>query len=258
MRAAIFFFLVSFAALAQSDTAHFEVASVKPADPAARIGNLMQGGPGTADPGRFRGTNVMLSRIVLDAFGIRTDQLIAPDWIGSTQLRFDIAANVPAGANKEQLGLMLQNLLIERFHLAFHRTQKEFPVYTLVIGPKGPKLKPAAPQSTASGMRIMASCQGDRLIANGRNAAGVAQALQSAVGERVVDKTGLTGTYDVELYFGIDRSGGGGVMNCESKDLDAPIVFEAVQQQLGLKLEKSKTELEVIVVDHLDKEPTEN
>jgi uncharacterized protein (TIGR03435 family) len=257
MRAAIIFCLASCAALAQSDLSHFEVASVKPADPNARIGNLIKGGPGTADPERLTGTNVMLSRVVIEAFGIESDQLEGPDWFKSTQLRFEIAANVPAGATREQFRQMLQNLLIERFHLVFHRTQKDFPVYTLVIGPNGPKLKPAVAQSPP-GIRIMASCQGDRLTANGRDAAGVAQALRSAVGARVVDKTGLTGTYDVELYFGIDRSDGDGMMNCRGKSLDAPLVFEAVQKQLGLKLEKGTGRFEVLVVDHIDKAPAEN
>jgi len=231
---------------------------VKRSDPGGRFGNLMRGGPGTDDPERFTGTNAILSLIVLNAFGVQNDQLNIPEWAKSNDMRFDIAAKVPAGATKEQLKEMLQNLLEERFHLAYHRTQKEFPVYSLVVAPNGPKLKAAVPQSTPQGMGIMASCGGDRLKAPGRNAAGVAQALQSAVGARVVDKTGLTGTYDVELYFGVDRSVGGGIMNCEGKSLDAPGVFEAVQQQLGLKLEKGSTLLEVIVVDHLDKTPVEN
>ncbi len=246
-------------ATAQVENPRFDVVSVRPAAPGARIGNLMQGGPGTPDPSRFTGTNVMLSTILLNAFGIRSDQLNAPGWVSSPGLRFDIAATVPAGATKDQLGTMLQNMLIDRFHLAYHRMPKEFPVYTLTVAPNGPKLKPAAPQTRPTpGMRIMASCEGDRMTANGRDAAGIAQALQSAVGARVVDKTSLTGTYDIELYFGVDRSLCGGPMNCTGKSLDAPPVFEAVQKQLGLKLEKGSAMFDAIVIEHLDKMPVED
>ncbi len=259
MRALSLLLIAGLTAAAQEENPRFEVVSVRPAAPGVRIGNLLQGGPGTPDPARFTGTNVMFSTLVLRAFGIQNDQLNAPDWINSTDLRFDIGATVPAGATKEQLGVMLQNMLIDRFHLVYHRTQKEFPVYSLVVGPNGPKLRAAAPQSRPMpGMRIMASCQGDRMTANGRDSAGIAQALQSAVGARVVDKTGLSGTYDIELYFGVDRSLGGGPMNCTGKSLDAPPVLEAVQKQLGLKLEKGSAMLDVIVIEHLDKAPVEN
>lgn len=257
MRACAVFLLCCLCAFAQSAADRFEVASIRPSAPGGRIGNVLQGGPGTPDPTRYTGTNVMLSRLLLEAFGIQNDQLNAPEWTSSTELRFDLAATVPPSATKEQLPVMLQNLLIDRFHLSFHRTQKQFPVYDLVIAPGGSKLKAAAPQSGGAGVRIMASCEGDRMTVKGRDAAGVAQALQSAAGARVVDKTGLTGTYDFELYFGVDRSTGH-LMNCEGKFLDAPNVVEAVQKQLGLKLEKGSGIFDVIVVDHLDRAPVEN
>jgi uncharacterized protein (TIGR03435 family) len=219
----------------------FEVALVKLAAPGQNIGNIYQGGPGTADPGRFMASNVALQGLLMHAFGVKTDQISSPDW--TRMVRLDIAAKVPEGTTKEQLNLMLQNLLAERFHLAYHTLKKEFLAYHLTVAKNGPKLKPSGLASSGPGMRINASCQGDHLTANGRDAAGVAQALESAVGARVVDKTGLTGTYDVELYFGIDRSGGGGVMNCQGVALDAPTALEAIEKQLGLKLEKTSAML---------------
>ena len=121
----------------------------------------------------------MLSRLLLEALGIQNDQLNAPEWTSSTELRFDLAATMPRGATKDQLHLLLQNVMIDRFHLSFHRTQKQFPVYDMVIAPGGPKLKPAAPQAGGAGVRIMAPCEGDRMTAEGRDATGVAQALES-------------------------------------------------------------------------------
>jgi uncharacterized protein (TIGR03435 family) len=254
MRSAIagFFFLVQ-AGAAQTN---FEVASVKLSAPGQNRGNLFQGGPGTPDPGRFTVTNGVLMTVLSRAFGVQFDQLSAPDWVGA--VRIDIAATVPAGTTKDQLNLMLQNLLTERFHMTYHTGKREFPVYNLTVGKNGPKLKASAGEPAGPGVRINASCQGDHMLANGRDAAGVAQALQSAVGARVVDQTGLTGRYDFDLYFGVDRSGRTTVMNCKDIPLDAPGVFEAVDKQLGLKLEKNSAMLDLVVIDQLDKAPTDN
>jgi uncharacterized protein (TIGR03435 family) len=234
----------------------FEVVSVKLAAPGQNMGNLYQGGPGSTDPGRFTATNVVLGGLLMRAFGVQADQLTRPDWVNA--VRLDIAATVPAGAAKDQLNLMLQNLLAERFHMTYHTGKKEFPAYNLTVAKDGPRLKPSEGKSTGVGMRINASCTGDHLIVKNRDAAGVAQALQSAAGARVVDKTGLTGTYDFDLYFGVDHSGPNSLMRCNDAPLDAPGVFEAVENQLGLKLEKTSAMLEVIVIDHLDRTPTDN
>ena len=232
----------------------FEVASLKPADPGARMGNLFQGGPGTPDPTRLTVTNAVLQGIITRAFGVRFDQISGPDWMN--QERFDISATVPPGTTKEQANTMLLTLLVERFHLSYHTVQKEFPVYDLTVARSGPKLKESAPAGGPQGTRVMATCEGSRLTSKGRDAAGVAQVLESAVGGRVVDKTGLTGTYDIELYYTpqqIPR-----VMNCDGKNTDAPVVFEAVQQQLGLKLDKTSAMLKVVVIDRMDRMPREN
>jgi len=231
----------------------FEVASVKPGDPNPRIGNLIRGGPGTTDPIRFTTTNANLRLILTRAFGVEFDQISGPDWMGTQ--RFDIEARVPAGATKEQMEEMLRNLLVERFHLTYHAIKKEFPVYELTVGSRGSKLKEAAPEGPPS-MGTMATCQGSRLTAKDRDAAGVAQSLRSAVGARVVDKTGLAGRYDVELYYTPDPMPS--QMNCADKPADAPRVMEAVQQQLGLRLEKKSAMLDVFVIDHIDMVPTEN
>src|ERR1700733_6939459 len=77
----------------------FEVASVKLAAPGQNMGNLYQGGPGTADPGRFTVTNAVLETVLMRAFGIQRDQLTSPDWVNT--VRLDIAATVPAGATKD-------------------------------------------------------------------------------------------------------------------------------------------------------------
>ncbi len=253
MRTAIVtFLLAAAAAFGQS----FEVASVRLSAPDQRFANQYQGGPGTADPTRFSATNASLTGFIDRAFGVRFDQLTAPQFADSVYV--DVVATVPAGTSQEQLNLMLQHLLAERFHMTYHSGKKDFPAYILTAGKNGSKLKPSAGEPPGFPTRVMASCKGDHLTANHKDSAGLAQALQSAAGARVIDNTGLTGFYDLDLYYGVDRSLGGGPMNCKDVPLDAPNVFEAVDKQLGLKLEKTTVTLDVFIIDHLDKAPVEN
>jgi uncharacterized protein (TIGR03435 family) len=124
----------------------FEVASVKPSAHGPGSDGVCRGGPGYGDPALFICRYVELKRIIRIAFGLRPFQVAAPDW--TQDERFDIQARVPSGATKEQFKAMLQNLLIERFHLAFHRELREMTIYELLVAEGGPKLKEA--QDTAA------------------------------------------------------------------------------------------------------------
>jgi uncharacterized protein (TIGR03435 family) len=131
------------AALAQTaeTSPTFEVASVKPAAPITgnRIMVMMRGGPGSPDPGQITYTNVTVKNVLMNAYGVKGFQLSGPGWLDSE--RFDIVAKVPRGATKEQFMVMLQNLLAERFKLTLHREKKDLPMYALVVGKNGPKMK---------------------------------------------------------------------------------------------------------------------
>jgi uncharacterized protein (TIGR03435 family) len=278
----------------------FEVASVRVADPKPprtpmpAAGDI-QGGPGTADPTRISYTWVQVRRLLMAAFALPLDQISGSDWVMGQDARFDIVANVPAGATKEQAGEMLLNLLKDRFHLAYHREKKDFDMYTLVVAKGGPKLKDAAPAEgplpppPAPGTpRQRAPLDRDgfpQLPAGRTNFQGVGnngvarftfrmstpQALLTTIGpslgsSRSVDKTGLTGKYDFTLEFsqaglpGPLGRGPAAVPPEAANDTSdpAPDLFNAIEKQLGLKLEKSKTQLDVVVIDHMDKTPTEN
>ena len=121
----------------------FEVASIKPSAPPAGRGVFMpggRGGPGSNDPGRVTYNLTSLRDLLVNAYGIKHNQISGePDWL-DTQ-RFYIVAKVPEGATKEQVKIMLQNLLADRFKLAVHRETKEMPMYALAVAGKGPKLK---------------------------------------------------------------------------------------------------------------------
>ena len=281
------------AALGQTPLS-FEVASVRAAGtkppytpiPAAGV---ITGGPGTSDPTRMTFTWIQVRRLLMEAFKVPIDQISGNDWVMGQDARFDITANVPAGVTKDQANEMLLNLLTERFHLKYHREKKDFDMWTLTVAKGGPKLKDAevpngpAPEPPQPGTRAVAApldrdgfpqLPAGRPNAQGRGANGVmyftfrmstAQSLlnmlQFQLGGRSIDKTGLTSQYDFTLEFsqaGLPGIMGRGGVGPDVATDPAPDLFSALEKQLGLRLEKTKTPLEVIVVDHMDKEPTEN
>jgi uncharacterized protein (TIGR03435 family) len=275
----------------------FEVASVRVADqkpprsPMPAAGD-MKGGPGTDDPTRINYTWVPARRLLMTAFGVPQDQISGSDWVMGQDARFDIVANVPEGATKDQANEMLLNLLKERFHLTFHREKKDFDVYALVVAKGGPKLKDAEPAEgppppLPSGRPVLdrdgfPQLPAGRTFAQSAGSNGVnratfrmstPQGLLGMVGfdlgnARTVDKTGLTGKYDFTLEYaqaGLPGLMGRGGLKAappgaavDTAGDPAPDLFSALEKQLGLKLEKSKTQLDVVVIDHMDKTPTEN
>lgn len=273
----------------------FEVASVHPSAPGGPISfGVWRGGPGTADPGRIVYSRVPLQSILLNAFELPLDQLTGPGWIASEP--FDIAANVPGGATKAQTDVMLQNLLIERFHLTFHRLGKEFPAYELRVAKGGLKLKESASagaslEAPPESYRITAAKDGFPTLPPGvrqgvLKVAGRTRArfrdysltefaqwlrpklgtlvpgpgVDSAITEpaRITDKTGLTGKYDFTLeYAGAGMAAEALPPEARDKlDLNGPSIFTALEKQLGLTLQKTNVKLDVLVIDHIDRVPT--
>src|ERR1017187_4193796 len=124
----------------------FDVASIKPSDPAASFMRI-SGGPGTKDPELFTCENCSLISLLTRAYDVQRYQVSAPDWAQNT--KFVVSAKVPAGATQEQFDLMMQNMLAERFNLAIHRAEKQMKSYDLVIAKGGPKLKRSADEPPA-------------------------------------------------------------------------------------------------------------
>jgi uncharacterized protein (TIGR03435 family) len=182
---------------------------------------------------------------------------------------------MPEGVTREQFKLMLQNLLADRFHLSLHHETKNFQAYELVPDKSGSKLKesvedsgaPPEPSSPAfrqlspqarsavlAGMTLNMSTQ--VLIAGRmRSTEWLAEVLGNELGIPVVDKTGLTGKYDYYLEFAPPRRPPG-VPPDDNNPL--PSIFNAVQEQLGLKLDEKKLPFDVLVIDRIEKIPTEN
>ncbi len=267
----------------------FEVASIKPAAPQAmrRLQGSVDGGPGTPDPGRIRFTDVSLRVLILHAYNVQSFQVSGPSWMDSQG--FDVIAKVPDGATREDARMMLQNLLVDRFKLKLHKESKEGAIYELVAAKGGIKLKEAAqtaePAETAPGpsprgkdglLRTPHGQLGIQGTLNGRmhmqgdavTMARLTDILGMVLGRTVIDKTGLTGAYDIALDFSPEgmgpgpkgpAAGGGNPAEAPRDSNDSgPTLFTALQSQLGLKLESRKGPVERLVVDSVEKMPTRN
>jgi uncharacterized protein (TIGR03435 family) len=251
----------------------FEVVSIKPSAVLANglYGNYRNaGGPGTSDPGRMIRENFDIRSLILMAYDLPRYRLVAPDWL--FDIRFDVTAIVPAGTTKEQFLAMQQNLLATRLGLVVHREKKEMTVYELVTAKGGSKLRaavaPAEPadappvfdglKKDAEGFPVLIPGQtmyvstGDRVALQGAGETmeHFASTLAGHLSAPVVDATGLTGKYDFTLKWapGIPRPEDDPGLSLES----------ALQQQLGLALKKTRGQVEVLVVDRVNRTATEN
>lgn len=261
--------LFAIGAPGQSGPPVFEAASVKPAPPGK--GNVIQRSLG-GDAGRINYSNVTLKLLIARAYQVKDFQVTGPDWLDSEG--YDVMAIIPDKTPKEQVPIMLQKLLADRFKLAVHIEKRELPVYALALGKNGPKLKEAEPPPGA--LRMMFGPKGMQLQGNITLDA-LTNALSNLMNHPVIDATGLKGAYDVSLEFTPDESsmnprmsgkmaaihaGPAGDGKSPSDGLEensqAPSIFSAVQESLGLKLEGRKAPLDIVIVDHAEKTPTEN
>lgn len=259
--------LAAAGALAQTapEKLEFEVASVKPAAPyePGRGWSMARGGPGSNDPTRITYTNLSLHNLLMNAYEMRPYQVLGPVWM--TSQNYDVIAKVPEGTTKEQARVMMQNLLIERFKLVLHKEQKETPVFELVVAKNGPKLKefvpdPNTPGGGRGGMRVSFRSSMHTVEGKGLSMSQLVAAIGQG-GRPVIDKTGLTGYYDIHFEYAPDPGAGPVMVNgtpAPPAEPGAPPLANALQQQLGLKLESARARIEYLVIEKADKTPVEN
>jgi len=244
----------------------FEVASVKPNPPTATGGGMHGcfGGPGTSDPGLYRCMQATVSLMAFQAYGLKLYQ-IGPDYYAD-KTEFNVTAKVPPGATAEQVKVMLQNLLAERFKLAFHYQKKEMAAYDLVAGKGGSKLTQPPPVTEPAPSAAGSPVQKATKIARGGGLINwdthdwsmdtLVMRIGQQIGRPVFDATGLTGKYDFTLSFANPTLT---AATAGTPDSDAgPTVFEALEKQLGLKLEPKKAMIDVFIIDHAEKTPVDN
>jgi uncharacterized protein (TIGR03435 family) len=241
--------LLSFAVLAaDAQTPAFEVASIKPNRSAEGMSSIR------ASVGRVSMQNVSLKKVMLNAYDIPDDReymIDGPGWL--TTEHFDIEATFPADTKEPQVRRMIQTLLAERFKLALHRETRQMPVYSLVVAKNGPKI-----HTVEDGQARTSSGPG-RLEATKITMQKLADLLGRGAGAPVIDATGLQGVFNFTLEWSPDEAPGMATTDGGSAGGTAgPSLFTALQEQLGLKLEGAKGPVEILIVDQIEKAPTEN
>ena len=216
----------------------FEVASIK----------LNSSGDGGESVNTTSGTltmrNVPLRSIIQDAYNLKRYSLIGPDWLDNQ--RFDITAKVGEKVKYEEMRVMLQTLLAERFQLKAHREQKEMSAYALLPAKSGFKLKPA--EGEGSGTSSSSNAGKTKTTFKHVSMTRLADFLSSRVDHPVIDQTGILEAYDFTLEWSRDQI---------AEDA-GPSIFTALSEQVGLRLEARKLPVSILVVDSIEKMPTEN
>jgi uncharacterized protein (TIGR03435 family) len=263
----------------------FEAASIKPASPSAPAFGC-RGGPGTSDPVTWKCESVPLNFLITYGYGFAPYQF--PRHHSCCEDRFDVSARVPPDATKDQFRRMVQSLLTRRFGFAFHYDLKETAAYELTVADKGLKMKKSAPAAASvdqdpfdtpeytvgkdgypafppgvagyAGMNNRHRWTGFSL-----SMPEIARTLSFYLGGPVIDATGLSGRFDIDLKWATDVAlalelAGRREEAAEVPDLGTPgpPLIRAVQDQLGLKLTSTKGPGDIVVIDHIERVPTDN
>ncbi len=214
----------------------------------------------SVDPGRMKIINSTLKFCVEMAWNVKDFQVSGGNgWMDADRYDIDAVAANPFG--QEELRKMLRALLADRFGLVVHSEMQDKPSYVLVAGRNGPKLPPPIDDRSVLFSR---TASGDRtLTATSISMARFADALSTALGSIVVDRTGIEGKYDVSFQWTPDSSeprmskSGEPLPPVPADVVPGPSIFTALQEKLGLKLEARKVPVEVIVIERASR-PSEN
>ncbi len=222
----------------------FEVASIKP-----NVSNQRSSSTRTLPGGELIMENETLKEIVLMAYNVRDFTFSGPAWLDT--VKFDIMAKAPSPVTRDERRVLMQSLLAERFKLVVHRETKTLSAYELVLSKGGLKVKPVEPGfgGANSGRKVGKSVLDAKKISMAR----FADLLGDRLGRPVVDKTEVKGVFDIKLEWLLDDSA--------SSDADfsaGATIFTALQEQLGLRLVAQKLPVDIVVVDHVERVPTEN
>jgi uncharacterized protein (TIGR03435 family) len=224
----------------------------------------MNGGPGTSDPERITWWDVNVRGLIGYALDVPSGRISGPAWLGS---EYDITAQLPARATDRQLRQMLADLLADRFGLVFHRVPKEMTVYELTVASGGPKFGPS-PETPTEGvpMPFRASFEDGVMHMTFHRSSifflinRLTSVLQGGGDSMtpVADKTGLTGNFDFKLDLLMAPSSEPTGAPEPQPYVDPKAASAALEKQLGLTLRPIRQNVDFIVVDRLNKTPTDN
>jgi uncharacterized protein (TIGR03435 family) len=232
----------------------FEVATIKPNDSGV-VGMQVL----TLKGRTFTTVNSSLADLMMFAYSVQMKQITgAPEWVERD--RYDIAAtpDTEGKPNADQVRVMIRKLLAERFGLKFHHETRDLSAFLLTVGKGGATLKEAQPNGPLHGIGMQTAKDGQVMLVRNAPIAAFTSFLQSMVLDRpVVDQTGLRGRYDFTVTFTPDDSQFHGHPPAAPEMAQgveaAPNLFEAMQQQLGLRLTAERTMVDVLAIDHVQK-----
>jgi uncharacterized protein (TIGR03435 family) len=238
IRCLVFAIVAAASAQQPSEKIQFEVVSIKPGDPTDGSSSAR------STPGGMQMRNTTLTNLIRGAYGLNEFQLSGgPKWADSA--KFHVDAKLPAGAKREDMQLMMRNMLADRFNLEFHRETRTLPEYALLVAKGGIKIPALGPDDP----KQQGTSQGPRSIqVNGFELSTLARMLISVVGAPVIDRTELKGYYKIKLQHQPFQGA--------APDDEMPTIFAALAQ-IGLRLEPIKGPVEVLVIDRAEM-PSEN
>jgi uncharacterized protein (TIGR03435 family) len=270
----------------------FEVAVIKPSLPMAQAVPLLREGKlkvgMNVDKARVDMGFVTIADLIVEAYKVKPHQISGPDWLSME--RFDVQAKLPDGATEDQVPQMLRTLLAERFGMKAHTESRERSAYALVVGKNGAKLQPSTlppDPEPAKGLTTLTPSAGGTVTSSGGPAgptrmtmgpngvqmvmlkakiSAFADMLTSILGKPLVDRTGLTGYYQIALDIpqedlqNVARAlgmGGPAAAAGVPTDPGGSSMFQALEQ-FGLRLDSRKEQIDTLIVDHIEKMPTAN
>ncbi len=233
---------------------NFTVSSVKP----------NSSGKGGGEPffstahGTLTIRNLPLDGIIAAAYGAAGYQISGPKWLH--QERFDITGKSDnATAGEDEMRPLLQRLLAERFHLKLHRESRELPAYVLTVAKNGPKLEAAVDDGADLSFKKANKTGGKNIVAERLTMPQFAEILSHRLSHPVQDKTGLSGAFRVRLEWAPEnKTPKPGKPDKAKPAPDSPSIFTALKDQMGLRLDSHKAQVEFLVIDHVDRVPIAN
>jgi uncharacterized protein (TIGR03435 family) len=245
-------------AFAPTGSLKFEVASIKPTQPGAEQGGLHPAPGGR----RYVGSNWVLRNYLSVAYQVKPEQIRGgPGWIDTKS--YDLNAEAAQASSFQDLHIMLQNLLTERFKLQFHRETKEMSAYVMTLDKGGPKNLKVHPNASGGDVNLNETAEQPLhqiWTARCGSMDYFAFALSRIFERPLINRTGLQGCFDFQLRFTDELPSGmkeGQIVNGTPIDTYGPTIYQALPQQLGLKLEEQKAPVETMVIDHAER-PTED
>jgi uncharacterized protein (TIGR03435 family) len=228
----------------------FDVATINPSGGTSIKGLTLQGRHLVVNNGS-------LNDLVTFAYSVQVKQVVnGPGWMDSDRYDIDAIPDLPGTPNMEQARNMVRKLLADRFKLTLHHEKRDLSAYVLTAGKTGQKLTPTQLKGNLPGFYATPGTGGLTMhLVNGTMSDFTSFLQMLVLDKPVVDQTAITGRFDCNVTFTPDQTQfNGNAPKLPAADVpDAPDLFTAIQQQLGLKLAAEKTAVDVIAIDHVEK-----